>query len=68
MKQNPTMNHDMPSGTRVNVVKDGGQVIQTTTRSEPWQLGHGAWVVLLDGTSGGFALERVSPVLSSEFQ
>ena len=27
------------------------------TRSEPWELGHGAMVVLLEGKAGGFAVD-----------
>ena len=34
------------------------------TRSEPWQLGHGAWVVSLKGYSGGFSLDNL--VLAEE--
>lgn len=28
-----------------------------TTKSEPWKLGHGAEVVLLEGFSGGFSTD-----------
>ena len=33
-----------------------------TTRSEPWSLGHGEMVVLLEGKSGGFAVDRLKVV------
>lgn len=47
-------------GTPVNVRKDNGDIFETKTRSEPWQLGHGDWVVSVEGISGGYDLERVS--------
>lgn len=50
-----------PSGTRVWVVEDNFGVTITETRSAPWQLGHGQWVVLLVGRTGGFMIERVFP-------
>jgi len=50
-----------PSGTRVWVVEDDFSVTITDTRSEPWKLGHGQWVVLLVGRTGGFMIERVFP-------
>jgi len=33
-----------------------------TTRSDPWQLGHGAWVVLLEGKTGGFLVKCLAVV------
>ncbi len=30
-------------------------------RSEPWQLGHGEWMIKLEGVSGGFMLSRCRP-------
>lgn len=50
---------DLPPGTPVLVRLDDGTDWETVTRSEPWELGHGGFVVLLKGRSGGFALERV---------
>lgn len=55
-----------PEGTPVVVRFDDGTERRTTTRSRPWMLGansqgeggHTA-VVLLDGFSGAYALERV---------
>jgi hypothetical protein len=32
-------------------------------RSEPWQLGHGAWVVLIEGQAGGVACAALSQCL-----
>lgn len=50
-----------PEGTSVTVRKDGGEVVATKTRSMPWMVGATA-VILVDGISGGYALERVRPV------
>lgn len=50
-----------PEGTAVNVRKDGGEVVSTKTRSMPWMLG-GTAVIQVEGISGGYSLERVSPV------
>ena len=33
--------------------EDDGSVTLTRTRSEPWQLGHGQWVVKVIGKTGG---------------
>jgi hypothetical protein len=32
--------------------------------AEPWQLGHGAWVVKIEGVSGGVAVEAVTPCVA----
>jgi len=47
-------------GTEVNVLLDDGNIWRTRTRSDPWQLGHGQWVVALEGKAGGYALDRVT--------
>ncbi len=52
---------DMPAGTPVAVTLDNGEIWYTETRSVPWQLGHGDWVVLLKGKTGGYLLDRVVP-------
>ena len=52
----------MKSGTEVNVLLDDGNIWRTRTRSEPWQLGHGQWVVALEGRAGGYDLDRVTEV------
>ena len=49
----------MPSGTDVTVIRDDGTEWLTKTRTEPWQLGDGTWVVALEGRAGGFDLSRV---------
>ena len=48
-------------GMQVRVWKDDGSQVTTSTTSMPWMLWHGAWVVSLEGFSGGYACERVSP-------
>ena len=48
-----------PEGTPVYVIRDDGSIMETITQSEPWQLGHGGWVVLLAGIRGGYDLSRV---------
>lgn len=47
-----------PVGTPVDVVLDTGRVWRTKTRSEIWELGHGARVVMLEGYRGGYLVER----------
>ena len=54
------------AGTPVVLREDNGELTFTRTRSEPWQLGGnnaatGAWVVLVEGKSGGYSLERITP-------
>lgn len=50
-----------PEGTPVTVRKDNGTVVETKTTSIPWML-CGTAVIMVDGISGGYSLERVSPV------
>lgn len=45
-------------GTDVIVTRDDGSELRTKTRSAPWML-CGTPVVMVDGISGGYALERV---------
>lgn len=52
----------MRSGTQVSVRLDDGSFVRTQTRSMPWKLGSGIWVVSLCGFSGGYDLKRVRPV------
>lgn len=47
-------------GTVVEVTLDDGSIQNTATRSDPWQLGDGTWVVMLEGRIGGYDLARVS--------
>lgn len=50
------------SDMQVSVKRDDGSTMQTKTRSEPRQLGHGQWVILVEGISGGYDCARVTPV------
>jgi hypothetical protein len=40
------------------MASDQDQFVDTKTTSEPWQLGHGEWVVKLEGKSGGVAVSH----------
>lgn len=51
-------------GLPVNVLKDDGSIIQTTIRSEPWQLGHGSWVIMVEGIAGGYDITRITPTIT----
>lgn len=55
-------NEKYPSGTYVCVELDDGSSWFTLTRSEAWTLPSGHHVVLLQGRTGGFSLERVTAV------
>lgn len=50
---------DTAEGTRVILIDDDGVPHLTRTRSIVWPLGHGALVVKVEGTTGGYLLERV---------
>ncbi len=61
LKQVKAFNAANAVGTPVNVGKDDGTVLETTTRSEAWLMsGHSA-MILVEGISGGYLLERVTP-------
>lgn len=47
-------------GMKVAVVMDSGVVLQTLIHTLPWQLGHGQWVVGVNGIGGGFDILRVT--------
>jgi hypothetical protein len=55
-------NRSCPVGTHVAVVRDDGSVLETKTRSEAWLVGDGTPVVMVEGISGGYLLERVTPI------
>jgi hypothetical protein len=51
---------NIPEGTPVLVRNDDGEIVSTRTRSIAWPLGHGEWVVKLEGFgAGGYLLDRV---------
>lgn len=57
---------DLQIGDEVTVLLDDGRVVLTTVRTgRPWSIGghpHKAvWLVMLEGFTGGFSLERVRP-------
>jgi len=54
-------NAAFPIGARVTVRKDDGTTTATTTRSAAWVAGGHSAVILLDGISGYYLLDRVSP-------
>jgi hypothetical protein len=49
-------------GTSVVVKLDDGKLWHTKTRSVAWDLGGGQPVVMLEGKSGGYDLDRVTPL------
>lgn len=51
-------------GDRVEVLMDQGDVKEFAVKYEPWQLGHGVWVIGLEGRAGGYKLTRVQRKLS----
>lgn len=67
MKRYPAPPSWAVPGARVHyhaVIGGPPTLLDTTIRSEPWQLGHGEWVVAIVGKAGGVscqALSRVTP-------
>ena len=59
MADSPNELKTLPNGTDVAVTRDDGSIWLTRTRTAPWQLGDGTWVVALEGRAGGFRLDRV---------
>lgn len=59
-------NASYPVGQPVIVTRDDGSKWPTKTRSEAWNLGHGQPVVMLEGKSGGYDLQRVLPLVNGE--
>ena len=49
-------------GIGVLVKLDDGKLWHTKTRSEAWELGGGQPVVKLEGRTGGYDLNRVTPM------
>lgn len=48
-----------PIGQAVTVTKDDGSILKTQTRSAPWKVAGGTWVILVEGIAGYYALARV---------
>ena len=60
-----------PIGTPVAVRRDSGTVLETVTTSPAWLLGGHTAVIMVDGISGAYLLERVRvreprPVVTAE--
>lgn len=55
-----------PVGTWAVVTRDNGEELKTKTRSEPRVLGGHSAVILVEGISGGYSLERVRLAPASE--
>ena len=49
----------IPYGTRVALVDDAGVVHITRTRSDAWTVADGIWVVLVEGRTGGYRVDRL---------
>lgn len=50
-------------GDVVRVRDDNGTDGDFVVKTAPWQLGHGAWVIGLNGISGGYSLDRVTKLI-----
>lgn len=55
-------NEKYPVGTCVSVTDDSGNVTEDVTRSKAWDV-WGSPVIWLEGRTGGYPLERVTPVI-----
>lgn len=55
-------NQQFPEGTPVKVRKDDGSILETKTRSAAWLMGGHSAMVMVDGISGGYMLERVTAI------
>jgi hypothetical protein len=48
-------------GQPVIVLRDNGEEFPTFIKYLPWELGHGEWVVGVEGVAGGYSTLRVRP-------
>jgi hypothetical protein len=53
---------ELRPGDAVDVRLDDVTTWRTRARSAPWRISGGRWVIAVVGRTGGFALERVTPV------
>ena len=53
-------------GIEVDVKKDDGSIVRTKTRSKAWLMGGHTAMILLEGISGGYMLQRVTVVAADE--
>jgi hypothetical protein len=49
-------------GMDVILTEDLGQEVVTRLTSLPWSLAHGAWIVKVEGKSGGYDCARIRPL------
>jgi hypothetical protein len=61
-KQVTEFNQKSPSGAKVHLTNDDGEIEETETRSEAWLLGSGVPVVKVKGRAGGYMLDRIKPI------
>ena len=54
-----------PEGTPVMVIRDMGEILETTTRSMAWLIPSGSVLVSVKGIAGGYCLSRVIPIPKS---
>ena len=59
-------NRNNQPGIDVVVTLDDGSCLATKTRSVAWELGSGVAVVNLQGKTGGYALDRVRPLITGD--
>ncbi len=59
-KEVEDFNLHVPVGAPVTVRKDMGELFETRTRSEAWVMSGHTAVVMVEGISGGYLLERVT--------
>lgn len=52
---------NVPEGTPVVVTRDDGSKLETRTRSPAWLLGEHTAVVMVEGISGAYLLDRIDP-------
>lgn len=54
-------NKKYPVGTKVNLLNDFGKTEETITRSEAWSINKNTHLILVEGRSGGYDLDRITP-------
>ena len=54
------MTQQLPNGSHVSLKKDDGTIIVTKTRSDPFLMGTDHLVVLLDGISGAYPIDKIT--------
>lgn len=62
-KEVQAWNDKYPVGQQVEVRKDLGEIEETRTRSEAWVLSGHTAVIMLEGISGAYLLNRVRAIV-----